>query len=150
GAEICMNKIIHVADSSRQAREDLREPVLWFFRTQAGLISDPTGVPPEQYKFYRRVRENLLSLSEEKALDQAAIFGDAEEVADKPQSSPRAVVGRHCHALRERYAAADWRIVYKLDADAVVILDVFSKTARAMPKTVSAACTRRLTEYDRA
>ena len=37
----------------------------------------------EQYKFYRRVRENLLSLSEEKALEQAAIVGDAEEVADK-------------------------------------------------------------------
>jgi natural product biosynthesis luciferase-like monooxygenase protein len=81
--EIAMNKIIHVADSSRQAREDLREPVRWFFRTQADLISDAEGVPPDQYKFYRRVRENLLSLSEEKALDQAAITGDAEEVADK-------------------------------------------------------------------
>ena len=66
-----------------QAREDLREPIRWFFQTQAGLIADETGVPPEQYKFYRRVRENLLSLSEEKALEQAAIVGDAEEVADK-------------------------------------------------------------------
>lgn len=83
GAEICMNKIIHVAETSRQAREDLREPVLWFFRTQAALIADPTGVPPEQYRFYRRVRDNLLSLTEEKALDQAAIAGDPEEVADK-------------------------------------------------------------------
>ena len=81
--EICLNKIIHVAESSRQAREELREPIRWFFRTQADLISDPTGVPPSQYKFYRRVRENLLSLGEEQALDQAAIVGDAEEVADK-------------------------------------------------------------------
>jgi alkanesulfonate monooxygenase SsuD/methylene tetrahydromethanopterin reductase-like flavin-dependent oxidoreductase (luciferase family) len=83
GAEICMNKIIYVAETSKQAREDLREPVLWFFRTQADLIADPKGAPPEQYKFYKRVRENLLSLTEEKALDQAAIAGDAEEVADK-------------------------------------------------------------------
>jgi natural product biosynthesis luciferase-like monooxygenase protein len=83
GAEICMNKIIYVAETSKQAREDLREPVLWFFRTQADLIADPLGAPPEQYKFYKRVRENLLSLTEEKALDQAAIAGDAEEVADK-------------------------------------------------------------------
>ncbi|HSE05445.1 MAG TPA: LLM class flavin-dependent oxidoreductase [Methylomirabilota bacterium] len=83
GAEICMNKIIHVAETSKQAREDLREPVLWFFRTQADLIAEPQGAPPEQYKFYRRVRENLLSLTEEKALDLAAIAGDAEEVADK-------------------------------------------------------------------
>jgi natural product biosynthesis luciferase-like monooxygenase protein len=83
GAEICMNKIIHVADTSKQAREDLREPVLWFFRTQADLIADPAGAPPEQYKFYRRVRENLLALTEEQALDQAAIVGDPEEVADR-------------------------------------------------------------------
>ena len=83
GAEICMNKIIHVAETSKQAREDLREPVLWFFRTQADLIADPAGAPPEQYKFYRRVRENLLSLTEEQALDQAAIVGDPEEVADR-------------------------------------------------------------------
>jgi alkanesulfonate monooxygenase SsuD/methylene tetrahydromethanopterin reductase-like flavin-dependent oxidoreductase (luciferase family) len=78
-----MNKIIHVAETSKQAREDLREPILWFFRTQADLIADPAGTPPEQYRFYRRVRENLLSLTEEKALDQAAIAGDPEEVADK-------------------------------------------------------------------
>jgi natural product biosynthesis luciferase-like monooxygenase protein len=83
GSEICLNKIIHVADSSRQAREDLAEPIRWFFRTQADLIADPAGAPPEQYKFYRKVRENLLSLSDEKALDQAAITGDPDEVADK-------------------------------------------------------------------
>ena len=83
GSDIAMNKIIHVADSSRQARDDLREPIRWFFRTQADLIADPVGVPPAQYKFYKRVRENLLSLSDEKALEQAAICGDPEEVADK-------------------------------------------------------------------
>jgi natural product biosynthesis luciferase-like monooxygenase protein len=83
GAEIAMNKIIYVADSSRRAREELREPIRWFFATQAGLIADAEGVPPAQYKFYRRVRENLLALTDEQALDQAAIAGDAEEVADK-------------------------------------------------------------------
>ena len=83
GAEIIMNKIIHVAESSTQARADVVEPIRWFFRTQAGLISDAEGVPPEQYKFYRRVRENLLALSDETAVDQAAIVGDPEEVADK-------------------------------------------------------------------
>jgi alkanesulfonate monooxygenase SsuD/methylene tetrahydromethanopterin reductase-like flavin-dependent oxidoreductase (luciferase family) len=83
GAEIAMNKIIYVAESSRRAREELREPIRWFFATQAGLIADAEGVPPDQYRFYRRVRENLLALTDEQALDQAAIAGDAEEVADK-------------------------------------------------------------------
>jgi natural product biosynthesis luciferase-like monooxygenase protein len=83
GAEIAMNKIIYVAESSRRAREEVREPIRWFFETQAGLIADAEGVPPDQYRFYRRVRENLLALTDEQALDEAAIVGDAEEVADK-------------------------------------------------------------------
>ncbi len=91
GGEIILNKIIHVADSSRQAREDLREPIQWFFRTQADLIADPAGAPPDQYRFYRRVRENLLSLSDEVALDQAAIVGDPEEVADKIRAHSEAL-----------------------------------------------------------
>ena len=67
-----------------------------------------------------------------------------------PQSRPMPVVGQRCHELRVRDAAADWRIVYRLDADAVVVLEVFSKKTRTTPKTVIAACTRRLREYDRA
>ncbi len=43
---------------------------------------------------------------------------------------------------------ADWRIVYRLDANAVVILEVFSKKTRATPKAVIEACVRRLKEYD--
>jgi alkanesulfonate monooxygenase SsuD/methylene tetrahydromethanopterin reductase-like flavin-dependent oxidoreductase (luciferase family) len=83
GGEICMNKIVHVAESRQQAREDVREPIRWFFRTQADLIADAEGVPPDQYRFYRRVRENLLALSDEQALEEAAILGDPEEVVDK-------------------------------------------------------------------
>ena len=91
GAEIAMNKIIYVADSSKQAREDVREPIRWFFRTQAGLIADAQEVPPDQYRFYRRVRENLLALTDEQALDQAAIVGDPEEVADKVRAHHEAL-----------------------------------------------------------
>ena len=67
-----------------------------------------------------------------------------------PQSRPLPVVGPRCHELRVRDAGADWRIVYRLDADAVVILEVFSKKTRTTPKSVSDACTRRLREYDHA
>ena len=67
-----------------------------------------------------------------------------------PQSRPMPVVGPRCHELRVRDAGADWRIVYRLDADAVVILEVFAKKTRATRKTIIDACTRRLKEYDRA
>jgi phage-related protein len=67
-----------------------------------------------------------------------------------PQSRPMPVVGPRCHELRVRDAGADWRIVYRLDADAVVILEVFGKKTRATPKAVIEACIRRLRGYDRA
>ena len=40
--------------------------------------------------------------------------------------------------------------MYRLDADAVVILEVFAKKTRTTPKTIIDACTRRLREYDHA
>ena len=67
-----------------------------------------------------------------------------------PQSRPMPVVGPRCHELRVRDAGADWRIVYRVDADAVVILEVFSKKTRTTPKSIIDACTRRLREYDHA
>ena len=67
-----------------------------------------------------------------------------------PHSRPMPVVGPRRHELCVRDADAEWRIVYRLDADAVVILQVFSKKTQVTPKTVINACTRRLREYDRA
>jgi len=67
-----------------------------------------------------------------------------------PRSRPLPVVGPRCHELRVRDAEADWRIVYRPDSDAVVILEVFAKKTRTTPKTVIDACTRRLREYDHA
>ena len=65
-----------------------------------------------------------------------------------PHSRPMPGVGSRCHELRMRDAEADWRIVYRADTDAVVILAVFRKTTRATPQTVLDACIRRLREYD--
>lgn len=67
-----------------------------------------------------------------------------------PHSRPMPVVGSRCHELRVQDAKADWRIVYRADSDAVVILAVFSKKTRTTPTAVIDACIRRLTEYDHA
>ena len=67
-----------------------------------------------------------------------------------PHSRPMPVVGTRCHELRVRGADADWRIAYRADSDAVVILAVFSKKTRATPQAIIEACIRRLREYDHA
>ena len=59
-------------------------------------------------------------------------------------------MGSRCHELRINDESATWRIVYRLDADAIVILEVFSKKSRATPKAVIDACKRRLRDYDNA
>jgi phage-related protein len=67
-----------------------------------------------------------------------------------PASRPMPSVGARCHELRINDAASSWRLMYRIDADAIVLLDVFAKTTRATPKRVIDACKKRLKEYDNA
>jgi phage-related protein len=57
-------------------------------------------------------------------------------------------IGRRCHELRIPDRDASWRIVYRLDPDAIVILEAFAKRTAATPKAVIETCRRRLKAYD--
>ena len=65
-----------------------------------------------------------------------------------PHSRPMPVIGVRCHELRIQDEAGTFRIIYRADRDAVVILDVFQKKTRHTPPVVIAACKRRLRDYD--
>ena len=65
-----------------------------------------------------------------------------------PHSRPMSDVGPGCHELRIHDAAATWRIIYRVDRDAILIVDVFSKKTATTPRAVIATCRRRLREYD--
>jgi phage-related protein len=67
-----------------------------------------------------------------------------------PHSRPMPSVGARCHELRIQDENQTWRVVYRLDSDAIVILDVFSKKTRATPKGVIDASRRRYRAYDEA
>lgn len=70
------------------------------------------------------------------------------ETLGMSHSRPMRAIGRHCHELRIRDDRADWRIIYRVDPDAIVILDVFAKTTPKTPDKVIADCKRRLQLYD--
>lgn len=70
------------------------------------------------------------------------------ETLAMPHSRPMPSIGRRCHELRIVDQDVDWRIVYRIDADAIVILEVFSKTTKRTPKRVIDACKRRIAQYD--
>jgi len=57
-------------------------------------------------------------------------------------------IGARCHELRVVDAEATWRIVYRVDPDAIVIAEVFAKKSAKTPAVVLDACRRRLKEYD--
>lgn len=52
------------------------------------------------------------------------------------------------HELRINDGDVTWRIIYRLDADAVVILEVFRKKTQATPAKVLQVCRNRLKAYE--
>jgi|SRR5487761_156052 len=65
-----------------------------------------------------------------------------------PHSRPMPSIGARCHELRVLDVEAAWRIVYRIDTDAIVILEVFKKKSVQTPRAVIDTCKRRMRQYD--
>jgi phage-related protein len=72
------------------------------------------------------------------------------ETLGMPHSRSMLSIGSRSHELRINDERADWRIIYRIDSDAIIILEVFSKKSRATPQPVINACKKRLRDYDHA
>lgn len=70
------------------------------------------------------------------------------EVLSLPQSRPMPSIGRGCHELRIIDENQTWRIIYRVDGDAILVLEIFSKKTTQTPARVIQACQKRLKEYD--
>ena len=65
-----------------------------------------------------------------------------------PQSRPMPTIGKQCHELRITDNNVIWRIVYRTDEDAIIILEVFEKKTGKTPKRIIDVCKERLRNYD--
>ncbi len=65
-----------------------------------------------------------------------------------PHSRPMTSIGQRCHELRIVDEQVEWRIVYRIDLDAILVLEVFEKKTRQTPQHVVNSCKRRLRVYD--
>ena len=72
----------------------------------------------------------------------------AGRVLAMPHSRPMPSIGARCHELRIQDKDKTWRIVYRLDPDAGVVADVFSKSTQTTPKQVIETSQKRLRRYD--
>jgi phage-related protein len=57
-------------------------------------------------------------------------------------------IGPRCHELRIVDERVSWRIVYRIDPDAIVILEVFGKKTNRTPVQMIEVCKRRLKDYE--
>jgi phage-related protein len=58
-------------------------------------------------------------------------------------------VGPRCHELRINDKTKSWRIMYRVDADAIVIVEVFEKRTQTTPPQTILHCRQRLSAYDK-
>lgn len=66
-----------------------------------------------------------------------------------PHSRPMPGIAPRCQELRVPDGDRTFRIVYRLDSDAILIGEVFAKKTTSTPKSVVANCRSRFQEYDR-
>ena len=67
-----------------------------------------------------------------------------------PHSRPMPVIGPRCYELRVVDGTVSWRLVYRLDSDAVFVVAVFAKSTQATPLLVIRTCRERLKRYEAA
>ena len=70
------------------------------------------------------------------------------EKLSMPQSRPMPSIAARCHDLRVNDEGRTWRLMYRLDADAILILAVFANKAEKTPDEIIRICRKRLRDYD--
>jgi phage-related protein len=57
-------------------------------------------------------------------------------------------IAKNCHELRIQDKTVTWRIIYKIDIDAIIILDIFAKKTSQTSLMVIQRCKERLRHYE--
>lgn len=65
-----------------------------------------------------------------------------------PHSRPMPTIGKRFHELRITDENLTWRIIYRIDTDAILILEVFAKKTAKTAKSVIDVCRNRAQRYD--
>jgi len=112
-----------------ESAEPSRKPVVWLH----GEVKTPPFTPEGRQEAGMLLR--LLQKGEQLGI---------------PQAEPLPDVGPRCGALRVRDAEHHWRVMYRIDSDAVLVVEVYPKKTRAIPAEIIKRCQKRLKQYDAA
>lgn len=83
--EFPLARFLYVAQSTEKARSECRDSLMWFFRTLlAEVIAPPPEIaPPGQDEIYQQLKQKFSEITFEQILENHAIVGDPDYVADK-------------------------------------------------------------------
>jgi phage-related protein len=70
------------------------------------------------------------------------------ETLSMPESRSMPSIGPRCHELRIRDTDSTWRVIYRIDPEVILVLEVFQKKTQQTPKPVIDVCKKRLSKYD--
>ena len=70
------------------------------------------------------------------------------ELLSLPQSRPMSAIGARVHELRINDRNRTWRVIYRIDEDAIIIVEVFAKKTRQTSVRVIEVAQQRLRAYD--
>ncbi len=73
------------------------------------------------------------------------------ETLDMPDAKPMPNIGKHCLELRisDNPNQKNWRIICRIDEDAIVIVGVFLKKTQKTPRKEIDLAKKRLKDYDK-
>jgi phage-related protein len=112
---------------SRSPQPPLRKPLAWVH----GEVKTPPFSPEA------RVEAGVLLSKLQRG-----------EKLSLPHSRPMPSIGARCHELRIPDEKVTWRIIYRIDPDAIPIWAVFEKKTEATPQRVIDTCKERIKRYD--
>lgn len=70
------------------------------------------------------------------------------ESVSLPHSRPLPSLGKNCHELRIADENKIWRIIYRIDYDAIILLEIFAKKTNKLPQKIISNCKTRMKRYD--
>lgn len=109
-------------------------------------------VPPIRKKPLRVMHGEIKTppLSSSARVEAGWLLGriqDGENIG-LPHSRPMPSIGQGVHELRINDEHETWRIIYRIDDDAIVVVEVFSKKTQKTPQHVIDVCKTRFKRYD--
>ena len=89
-------------------------------------------------------------LSEKARLEAGGLIRHLQKgfALELPHSRPMPDIGERVHELRITDKNQTWRIIYRIDAEEIVVAEIFSKKTPTTPLQVIKTCRKRFREYD--